>query len=102
MCLTRSAPHVLGVRSLLTAGFGCVLLACGSGTGPGEPPVLTCSDASLQTLAVGEFRIVDPSEAGACVRLPAAGPSGAEHLYVGLSSAGRESGEGISAPFTIT
>ena len=94
---------MLGVRFLLTAGFGgCVLMACGSGTGPGEPPVLTCSDASLQTLAVGEFRIVDPGQTGACVRLPPAGSSGAEHLYVGLATAGHESGKGISAPFTIT
>jgi hypothetical protein len=94
---------VRSVRSVLTACFGgCLLSACSSSTGPGDPAVLTCTDASLQTLAVGEFRIVDPSQTGACVRLPAAGSSGAEHLYVALSTVGGETAEGISAPFTIT
>ena len=66
-----------------------------------DQPATPCSDASTQVLAVGEYRIIDPAEAGSCVRLPAAGASGVEHLYVALSTAGRETPAGISAPYAL-
>ena len=90
-------------RSSLIAAFGGLLLvACSNGTGPGEQPASDCTEASAQVLAVGEYRVIDPAQTGSCVRFPDPGPSGAEHLYVALSTAGRKTGSGISAPYAIT
>jgi hypothetical protein len=86
----------------MAAFGGLLLVACSNGTGPGEQPATDCSEASAQVLAVGEYRVIDPAQTGSCVRFPDPGPSGAEHLYVALSTAGREAGSGISAPYAIT
>jgi hypothetical protein len=80
---------------------GLLLVACSNGTGPGDQPPITCTEASTQVLAVGEYRVIDPAQAGACVRFPAAGPGGAEHLYVALSAAGGETRSGVSASYAI-
>ena len=102
MQTTRSDPLVRGAFPLIRAGLGgCLLFACSDGTDPGDPATLTCTEASIQTLAVGEYRIVDPYEKGACVRLPAAGSGGAEHLYVALSTAGNETPKGVLAPYAL-
>jgi hypothetical protein len=82
--------------------FGLVLVSCNDGTGPGDGPPLVCSAASTRVLAVGEHQILDPSTQGACVRLPAAGSQGAEHLYIPLATAGQESPNGISAPYLLS
>jgi hypothetical protein len=79
---------------------GALLAACSDSTGPG-PVSLDCSDGSTHTLAVGEHQIIDPGQAGACIRLPVAGTTGAEHLYVPVSTAGQETPNGISSPFVI-
>lgn len=90
-------------RSLFSVAFaGCLTLACSDGSGPGTGPALTCTATSTEVLAVGEHRILDPTRDDACVRLPAAGPGGAEHLYVAVATAGQETEDGISAPYTIT
>jgi hypothetical protein len=81
---------------------GCFVLACSDGTGPGAGPELTCSDASIEALAVGEHRVLDPTDEDACVRLPAAGAAGAEHLYVAVATEPRETEDGISTPYAIT
>jgi hypothetical protein len=79
---------------------GAVLAACSDSTGPGGGS-LDCSDGTIHALAVGEHQIIDPSQAGACVRLPAAGANGAEHLYVPVSTAGQETPNGTSSPFLL-
>ena len=77
---TRSAPHVRRSRSFLMAIFGGLFLAaCSNGTGPGGGPSLDCTTAVAEALAVGEHRILDPNQNDACVRLPPAGPAGAEY-----------------------
>jgi hypothetical protein len=86
----------------MTAFSGLLLLACDGGTGPGDGPSLVCDEASTEALAVGELRILDPTQTDACVRLPAAGPEGAEHLYVAVATAARETQNGISAEYSIT
>jgi hypothetical protein len=78
-----------------------ILIGCSDGTGPTDPP-LACSEASTRVLQVGEHQILDPSASGACVRLPAAGPAGAEHLYVALATAGQETSTGVSAPYLLS
>jgi hypothetical protein len=81
---------------------GCLALACSDGTGPGGGPALTCTDANTEVLAVGEHRILDPTRDAACLRLPAAGPAGAEHLYVPVATEGQETEDGVSTPYAIT
>ncbi len=88
--------------SLLAALGGFLVIGCSDGTGPGDPIVLECTDASAEVLAVGEHRILNPLQDDACVRLPQAGASGAEHLYVPVATEGEETNEGISAPFSLT
>jgi hypothetical protein len=89
-------------RSFLTAVTSGLLLAgCSEGTGPGGGPSLDCTAAAAEALAVGEHRILDPNQSDACVRLPQAGPSGAEYLYVPVSAAGTETDEGVQADYMI-
>jgi hypothetical protein len=78
-----------------------LVAACGESSGPSNPPA-GCSEPSAQVLAVGEHRIIDPAELGTCVRLPAAGAAGAEHLYLPVATDGRQTDEGVSAPYAIT
>ncbi len=90
-------------RLLLTVAFGGFpLLGCSEGTGPGDPPVLECTDTSAEILAAGEHRILDPTEDDACVRLPGAGGTGAEHLYVPVATEGAETDEGATAAYSLT
>ena len=86
---------------LLTTTFGGFLLACGSGTEPGDPPSLVCDETSTEVLAVGEHRILDPTQDDACVRLPAAPGTGAEYLYVPVATEAQETEDGISAPYAL-
>jgi hypothetical protein len=81
---------------------GCLALACSDSSGPGSGPSLTCTEASTEVLAIGEHRILDPTRDDACVRLPAASAAGAEHLYVAVATEGRETEDGVSAPYAIT
>ncbi len=90
-------------RSLLTAVLGGLFIAaCSDGTGPGGGPSLDCTAGSAEALAVGEHRILDPNQNDACVRLPPAGPAGAEHLYVPVATEGSETDPGVDAPYRIT
>ncbi len=75
-------------------------MGCSDTTGPGVTP-LDCSSGSVHALAVGEHEVIDPSQAGACIRLPAAGAAGAEYLYVPLSTAGQETPNGVSSPYLV-
>ena len=81
---------------------GATLAGCSDASGPSTPPSLDCSAASTRSLQVGEYEILDPNATGACIRLPAAGSSGAEHLYIPLATAGQETEAGISAPYLLS
>jgi hypothetical protein len=84
--------------SYLLFGSAALLAGCGS-TEPGGNP-LDCSTASLTTLQVGEHVILDAGQA-ACVRLPAAGSSGAEYIYAALSTDGQETTNGDSVAYEV-
>jgi hypothetical protein len=60
-----------------------------------------CTDGSTVALVVGNYRILDPTVDGACVRLPAAEASVTEHLYIPLATSGVETPDGVSAPFLL-
>ena len=90
------------LRSSLVALCAAILISsCTDTGGPGPGPSLDCSSSSLRVLAVGEHQILDPLTDGACVRLPAAGGAGAEHLYVPIATEGHEATDGVSAPYAI-
>ena len=78
------------------------MVGCSDGTGPGDPPSLECTDTSAEILALGEHRILDPTQDDACVRLPQAGGTGAEHLYLAVATEGAETDDGVSAPYSLT
>jgi hypothetical protein len=81
---------------------GILIAGCSDGTGPDGTPLLNCTEASTQALAVGEHQIIDLAQQGACVRLPAAGAGGGEHLYVALATEGNETTDGVSASYQVT
>jgi hypothetical protein len=86
---------------LLPAAFAATLLACGGGgTDPGF--TLACDSVPVTTLGVGSHAVIDPTAVpGGCLRLPAAGASGAEHLVVALSANGQEALNGVFGAFTL-
>jgi hypothetical protein len=87
--------------SLAVPGTVLMIAGCSDGTGPGPGPTLDCSQATEQTLGVGQHRVIDPTQSGACVRFPAATSSGAEYLYVPLATASQETDNGVSAPYEV-
>jgi hypothetical protein len=90
---TRSARH----RPLLLLAF---IAACGKGdTSPTS--TIDCLGVTTTVLAVGEQAIIDPASQQGCLRLPVAGPAGAEHLVVAVSAAGQETATGVAGNFTL-
>ncbi|HEX6434609.1 MAG TPA: hypothetical protein VFZ87_10210 [Gemmatimonadales bacterium] len=87
-------------RSYLVVIMGTALAACSDGTGP--DPSVDCAEVPVRTLAVFQHEVVDPGVDGACVRLPAAGAAGAEHLYIPLATAGQETEDGVSVPYLVS
>ena len=88
--------HAVGLLLLalpLAAGCG------GDGTGP-SGPILDCDRTTPVQLAPGQFTIMNASDV-ACVRLPQAGASGAEYLYLAVSAAGTETTAGTSTPYKL-
>lgn len=75
------------------------LAACGDSTGPS--PSLDCSSAQPVALAPGQFTIIDPLSQGPCAVVPTAGASGAEYLFAAVATAGQETQNGLSAPYTL-
>jgi hypothetical protein len=78
------------------------LAACGSDTT--GPSLSVCGVVPPTALAVGDVGIVDPA-AGPCVAVPsvpAAGSSGAEYLYLAVSTAGSQTPNGITGPYAVS
>nr|MBA2626958.1 hypothetical protein [Gemmatimonadales bacterium] len=73
----------------------------GPGSGPGPVPVVSCADVTPTVLQPGEFAVIDPLAVNGCVRLPAAGAGGAEHLYVAVAAAGREGSVGVTTSYSL-
>ena len=92
-------------QSAVLRGAGLLLCcgACGS-TGPSGSlgtPSEECATRPVTQLAVGEHVILDPLATGGCLRLPAAGASGAQYLLVLASTNGSKSSVGISGPYLL-
>ena len=89
-------------RSSIVVLSSVLLISCSDGSGPDTDPPLDCSVESTRTLAVGQHEILNPNVTGACVRLPAAGSEGAEHLYIPLATSGQEAPNGVSSPYLLS
>lgn len=101
--MTHFFPYILrrfsGALSPVLAALA-VLSACGKGdTSPAS--TIDCDGIAATTLAVGAQAILDPSLTQGCLRFPAAGAQGAEHLIVALSAAGQETPSGVQGNFTL-
>ncbi|MEO8636334.1 MAG: hypothetical protein ABI587_13760 [Gemmatimonadales bacterium] len=84
----------------VVAGLYVGSTGCGSGdTSP--TPTIDCAGVTTTALAVGVQAIIDPAPQHGCLRLPPAGPQGAEHLVVALSAAGQVTANGIQGEFTL-
>ena len=77
-----------------------VLSGCGKG-GTSPASTIDCDGIAATTLVVGAHAILDPSLTQGCLRLPAAGASGAEHVVVALSAAGQETPNGVQSDFVL-
>jgi hypothetical protein len=77
------------------------LLACAD-QGPDQiPPGVDCSASTPVQLNAGESVILNATVNNGCIRIPAAGGSGARHLIVAYSGAGTETQNGVSGPFAF-
>jgi len=98
MRVSRENALVIG-----SAALALLIGACSDSTGPRPAPSpVGCAAATPTQLAPGGYLEVDPSTQGGCVRLPAAGANGAEHLLVALSGAGQVTSSGLKAPYDFS
>ena len=71
----------------------------------GPDPILPGVDCTASTpvqLNAGESVILSATVNNGCIRIPAAGGSGARHLIVAYSGAGSETQNGVSGPFAFS
>lgn len=96
MLVSRTHAFVVGVAAL------GLLSGCSNSTGPGSPPTAGCSGTTPTQLTLGAHLVIDASSSGGCVRLPAAGASGARHLLMALAATGQVTANGLEAPFLLS
>ena len=103
------------VRLTAAATLCGLVLACGSepsgpdnggGTpppGPVIPPDQTrgCTQPTAIALSPGGHSVLDPATNNGCIRIPAAGTDGAEHIVVALATNGRETSSGVSVSYDL-
>ena len=88
----------------LPVGCAILIAACGGGTGPDgdlPTPSVACVSQPVTQLAAGAHGIIDPASAAGCLRLPAAGASGATYLLVLASTNGAKSTPGIQGSYLL-
>ena len=93
-------------RLVLGLLFAIGLVGCGDGgTNPPPPPppstLAQCATQPILQLAIGEHRVVDPSQTAGCVRVPVAGAQGAGYLVVAASTAGSVTASGVSGTYLL-
>jgi hypothetical protein len=89
------------VAASLGTALGLLAAGCSESTGPSTAQVPASCTATPVQLAPGAHTVIDPATTGGCVRIPAAGATGAEHLVVALSTTGQVTDTGLSAPFQL-
>ena len=99
----------MGCRQLWAGLGGAILMACGGDSGgptpppppPPPPAATTCSSVTPVQLSVGEHQVIDPAGTSGCVRVPAAGASGAEYAVVIAATTGIRSSAGVSGAYFV-
>jgi len=94
----------IGRRSSIVVVAGVVAACGGDSTGPQSSTsslALDCAGIGPTQLAPGAHVALDPAATHGCLVLPAAGPAGAEHLVVALSTTGQVTQAGVSAPYGL-
>jgi len=94
---------------VLSFSLAAVITGCGGGdpiTPPPPPPPpgtpsVVCASKPTTQLAAGQHVIIDPIATSGCLRLPAAGASGAEYLLVIASTSGARSSTGIQGAYVL-
>ena len=77
-----------------------VLATAACGSDPNPPGTVDCSSVAPTSLTAGQFVILDASQ-DACVRIPGAGATEAEYLFVALSGDGTVSRNGTAAAYEL-
>ena len=88
----------LGLRRSRALGLAAVA-GCG-GTGPVDPSQ-ACGAQPVTVLAVGQHVVLDPAASDGCLRIPEAGPAGAQYLLVLASTNGARSANGIQGTYLL-
>ncbi len=68
---------------------------------PAGTPSVVCASKPTTQLSIGQHVIIDPNSSSGCLRFPAAGATGAEHLVVVASTTGSRSTSGIQGPYML-
>src|SRR4051812_9299414 len=89
-------------HGLLVTGAAALVAGCSNSTALTSPTGAGCSAASTTQLAAGTHIVIDASASGGCVRLPAAGASGARHLLMAFSATAQVTDQGLAAPFLLS
>ncbi|MBS1241592.1 MAG: hypothetical protein H6R40_1019, partial [Gemmatimonadetes bacterium] len=92
----RLRLHVLVPLAALTA-------ACGgdSTSGPSPSTAANCDTPATVTLSPGGYTVLGLAASSGCVRLPAAGSSGATYFMALVSGAGAVTQNGVSGPYAL-
>ncbi|HEU4829669.1 MAG TPA: hypothetical protein VFT04_10770 [Gemmatimonadales bacterium] len=69
---------------------------------PPPPPAGSCAAATNITLQPGQHAVLNPSDGGGCILIPAAGSGGAEYVYAAVATNGTESALGSSVGYRLT
>jgi len=99
MSAVLELPHVTRAFARWTLLVG-VLATAACGSDPSPPGTVDCSSVAPTSLTAGQFVILDASQ-DACVRIPGAGATEAEYLYVALSGDGTVSLNGTAAAYEL-
>jgi hypothetical protein len=94
-----ASPRLAPSLWALPLGTAALLAACGN-SDPNPPADVDCSLFAPTVLAPGEATVIDAAAQG-CIRLPAAGSSGAEYLYYAGITEGNFSSAGTTEPFRL-
>ncbi len=68
---------------------------------PSGTPSVVCASKTTTQLSIGQHVIINPNNTSGCLRFPAAGATGAEHLVVVASTTGSLSSSGIQGAYML-
>lgn len=98
---TPRTPMVPALLAGLILGCGGDSTGPNPKPGPLPTPSVACASTSPVQLAVGQHLIIDPARSNGCLRVPAAGASGAKYLMVLASTSPARSTNGVQGPYLL-